>query len=66
MEGKDFIMTVEANFTRPILRQSLEGVAIARTIKARDNGDRVILVNSKREFVQPGVVRPVFSPLVGS
>ena len=57
-------MTVEASFGRPILRQSMEGCLISRAIKARDRGDPIIIMNSKKEFLQPGVIRPSFTPLL--
>ena len=57
-------MTIEGNYSRPVLRQSQEGVALANTIKEIKEGAKVVLMNSKREFIQPGVVRPVFGALV--
>ena len=64
MDDKDFKMTLEDNFSRAILRQSFEGVSIARAVQAREAGANVWLLNSKREFFQPGVVRPKFAPVL--
>ena len=62
---KDFKMEVQATFSRPILRQSMEGVSLAMAVKARDLGAEVKLMNSGREFYQPGVVRGTFAPVHG-
>ena len=62
---KDFKMEVQATFSRPILRQSMEGVSLAMAVKARDLGAEVKLMNSRREFYQPGVVRGTFAPVHG-
>ena len=64
MQKKDFRMTVESTFTRPILRQSCEGISLSNTIKARDLGAPFTVMNSKMEFLQPGVIRPSFAPLL--
>ena len=57
MEVKDFRMTVEGIARRPIIRQSREGVSISASMKDSESGKRVILLNSKKKFFQPGVVR---------
>ena len=66
MSKDDFVMTVEGNYSRACLRQSQEGVAIANSIRRMKEGAKVILLNGKREFIQPGVVRPAFGALVYS
>ena len=66
MSMRDFVMTNEANFDRPILRQSREGVAIANSMRDRDRGFPIIIMNSKKEFLHPGVIRTTFTPLATS
>ena len=63
MTSDDFAMVVEGNYARAILRQSQEGVAIATSIREKEVGESVVVMNSKREFMQPGVVRPMFRAL---
>ena len=65
MTMKDFRMTVEGSFSRPLLRQSMEGVSLARAIKVRDSvAPEILIMNSKKEFMQPGVINPSFSPVL--
>ena len=64
MEMKDFQMEIEGTFPRNISRQSMEGVIISKTVKLRDAGLPIYLMNSKREFYQPGVVRSTISPVL--
>ena len=66
MSMKDFTMSLEGTFWRPILRQSMEGVALSRAVRNRDQGAPIIILNSKMEFHQPGVIRPSFSPVLES
>ena len=66
MTMKDFKMSLEGTFKRPILRQSLEGVSLSRAIRTRDQGAPIVIMNSKMEFHQPGVIRPSFSPVLES
>ena len=56
-------MTVEGNYARAILRQSQEGVAIATCVREKEMGEKVVVMNSRKEFIQPGVVRPVYRGL---
>ena len=63
MKMGDFKMSVDETFRRPILRQSWEGTTLSRAIKARDLGAPLIILNSKTEFLQPGVIKPVYKPL---
>ena len=62
MQMSDFRMTVVDQYSRPILRQSHEGLSIAHSIRERDEGARVVLLNSKKEFYQPGIINPSFQP----
>ena len=61
---KDFTMTTVASYSRPTVRQSREGVEIGRTIRDIGKGCAKYLMNSKREFIQPGIVRTSPSPLL--
>ena len=66
MTMEDFKMTVEGSFSRPLLRQSMEGVSLARAVKVRDSGcPEIVIMNSKMEFCQPGVINPTFGPVLG-
>ena len=53
----NFRMTVKSHVKRPILRLSREGVSITHTKKQVERGERVILMNNKSAFYQPGVVK---------
>ena len=64
MRMDHFKMEVVGTFPRPIIRQSMEGVSIARAVKARDSGAPIHLLNSKSELYQPGVVRFSFVPVL--
>ena len=66
MSMKDFTMSLEATFWLPILSQSMEGVALSRAVRNRDQGAPITILNSKMEFLQPGVIRPSFSPVLES
>ena len=57
MKVSDFRMTITANPRRPLIRLSREGVTIAHTQKEVEEGKKVILMNDKSAFYQPGVVR---------
>ena len=57
LKVSDFRMTIVANPRRPIIRLSREGISIAHTQKALEEGRKVILMNDKTAFYQPGVVR---------
>ena len=63
MKPLDFKMTVEEAFRRPVLRQAYEGLAISHSIRQRDRGAPIELPNSRKEFHQPGTIRPNFSRL---
>ena len=54
---KDFRMTVVSSVKRPILRLSKEGVLINHTQQQVERGERVILMNDRAAFHQPGVRR---------
>ena len=56
-------MTVVSNHRRPITRQSEEGVKISETVKSKEMGERIILMNSKAQFFQPGIVKANYSPV---
>ena len=65
MTMADFKMTLEGSFSRPLLRQSMEGTALARAIRIRDSGcHQILIMNSKMEFMQPGVISPAFAPVL--
>ena len=57
MKVTDFRMSIIANPKWPIIRLSREGLTIAHTQKEMEEGKRVILMNDKAAFYQPGVVR---------
>ena len=58
-----FRMSVVDQHSRPILRQSQEGLAISQSIREREEGrKRIILMNSRKEFYQPGIINPSFQP----
>ena len=65
MTMADFRMTLDGSFSRPLLRQSMEGVALARAIRVRDSRcHEILIMNSKMEFMQPGVINPAFAPVL--
>ena len=64
MTSEDFRMEVTGHFSRPIARQSQEGVALSAALKARDQGEEVELMNSRNDFLQPGVVQRRFSGIL--
>ena len=53
----DFRMTVMSTAKRPIIRLSREGISITHTQKQVERGERVVLMNDKSTFFQPGVVK---------
>ena len=67
-EGKveDFRMSLLAGYRRPICRQSREGIEIQSTLNLQKQlGHRdVIIMNSRSDFNQPGVVRSTHAPLL--
>ena len=63
---KDFRMSVMECFRRPILRQAFEGLSISRSISERERGRNIVLMNSKKEFCQPGTIRPQFKKIFSS
>ena len=63
MTAKDFSMTVTGIYPRPLMRQCQEGLAIGAALDRRDRGDQVEGMNSKKEFLQPGTIRPRFEGL---
>ena len=66
MKKEDFIFKVEGRFSRAIERQCHEGLAISHALAAIKQGDRVILMNSKNEFLQPGVVHRSFNGVLAT
>ena len=66
MKKEDFIFKVEGKFSRAIGRQCHEGLAISHALDAIKQGDRVILMNSKNEFLQPGVVHRTFTGVLAT
>ena len=63
MGRKDFVMTVEETFARPVLRQVYEGCVITRSLYLRAIGANIELLNSKKKFNQPGTIRPQMTKL---
>ena len=63
MTYKDWKMEITGNYSRAILRQSKEGISISGAIKERDRGARIQILNSKKEFIQPGTIAPKFGQL---
>ena len=61
----DFKFEVEGQFSRAIVRQCQEGVSLSRALEAKRQGLQVEIMNSKNEFLQPGVVTRRFSGLLG-
>ena len=64
MQMSDFVMNLEGSYRLPIQRQSREGVNLSRIIKARDMGIDINVLNSKMEFMQPGVIKPSYAPVL--
>ena len=64
MQMQDFTMEVEGTFARPVVRLAQEGVKIGKAIKARDLGLGLELLNSKKEFYQPGQITPNYGGLL--
>ena len=65
MAMKDFKMSIMDIYQRPALRQSREGLEIERFLQ-RMEGERnrkLVLLNSKAEFHQPGIVRATYTKL---
>ena len=60
---EDFEMTVVSNHRRAITRQSEKGVRISDTVRRKEMGERIILINSKAQFFQPGLVKANYSPV---
>ena len=66
MSMRDFQMSIISNHHRPIMRQCQEGLEIAHIMRESEaRGRRIILMNSKSQFYQPGVVRARYGPLQG-
>ena len=63
MGQKDFSMTVEETFGQPVLRQVYEGCVITRSLNLRAVGANIELLNNKKEFNQPGTIRPHMTKL---
>ena len=59
----EFKMSIEGVYKRPILRQSKEGISIKHTLRDIERGKKVVLMNSKSEFHQPGIVRASYNPV---
>ena len=63
MTRKDFRMVVKETFARPVMRQAYKGIRIKDTLDLVAMGALVVLLNSKAEFHQPGLVRPKMTKL---
>ena len=63
MTMNDWRMAVTGVYSRPILRQCREGLSITRALEERELGAKVELLNSKKEFIQPGTIRQKFASL---
>ena len=61
---EDFRVEITGQYSRPIVRQCQEGVALAKALEAKQKGGAVEILNSKMEFLQPGVVTRQFSALL--
>ena len=61
MTMMDFTMTVESLHSRPVSRQSEEGLLITSAARKVERGEKLYLMNSKSKFYQPGVVRVSYS-----
>ena len=62
----DFLFRVTGRFGRAITRQCQEGIFINHALDAVKQGDRVVLMNSKSEFLQPGVVERSFKGVLAT
>ena len=60
MTRDDFRMTTANIHRRPLTRQCEEGLELEHAVRNVEGGARMLLLNSKSEFYQPGVVRPAF------
>ena len=60
MDERDFVMKTIRNHRRPLSRQSHEGLLLEHAVKDIESGEKLLLMNSKSEFFQPGVVRPAY------
>ena len=60
----DFKVEATGRFPRPIARQCQEGVALSKALADKNKGVAVEILNSKMEFLQPGVVSRQFSSLL--
>ena len=56
-------MTVTGVFSRALLRQCREGLAISGAIEERDAGGNIELLNSKKEFIQAGTISQKYGRL---
>ena len=63
MVPRDWKMRVTGTYPRPLLRLCSEGVAITRALEERDQGAKVVVINSKKEFNQPGTIVQKFGKL---
>ena len=61
---KEYKMSVTGVFPRPVLRQAQEGTLIGRAIEDIQCGQRLVLLNSKSEFNQPGQVKAKYGKLL--
>ena len=64
MCSKDFKMTITGVHKRPLERLSKEGTAIGRAVSEREKGERIVIMNSKSEFHQPGQVKATYGRLL--
>ena len=63
MGQKDFVMTVEETFALPVHRRVYEGYIITRSLNLRVIGANIEQLNNKKEFNQPGTIRPQMTKL---
>ena len=63
MTARDWRMKVSGIHRRPLLRLCSEGVAISGAIEERDRGANMVILNSKKEFNQPGTISQKFGQL---
>ena len=63
---EDFRMTMQSGYRWPISRQSREGLEIQATLDLQKSmgSSKVIIMNSRSDFHQPGVVRSTHAPLL--
>ena len=64
LEPGDFKMRILGCYSRAIVRQCREGISISRALGDRDRGQAINIKNSKKEFIQPGTIRPRFGRLL--